>query len=79
MKKTIYILFAILFIVSCSKEEPLVTDQQVVSNSIDPSNVFNTDSDITDPDKEEDHDGDSITDPEKDDDHDKDVKKNTKD
>ncbi len=75
MRKIIYILFAVFFIASCSKQEPMSPAEETGFLFSDP---FNDNVDITDPDKDEDHDGDSIVDPDKDEDHDKDVKKNSK-
>lgn len=72
MKNVIYILLLGIFIVSCSKEETLAPLSNDVSNRFFEIKVV----DITDPDEEEEHDGDLITDPDKDEDHDKDQKNN---
>lgn len=71
MKKIIYILFLLTLLASCSKSDLL----HPITNGAGSGNPF----DITDPDKDEDHDADSggITDPDKDEDHDQDASKSS--
>ena len=71
MKKIIYIAFLLALMASCTKGELMLP----IGNSVTPG-VMVAPVDITDPDKDDDHDGEGITDPDKDDDHDKDGKNN---
>lgn len=71
MKKLIYILLLGVILASCSKIEPLTPNAE--------DNTFRHEvkiADITDPDKDDGHDGDGdlITDPDKEDDHDNEKK-----
>lgn len=72
MKKVLYILFLLSLLASCTKHDLL---QPIVNSSSGAGN--NNPIDITDPDKDDDHDTDAggITDPDKDGDHDQDATK----
>jgi len=82
MKKLLYISVIALFLASCDKQNPLIPGANPFSpDATIGSGVNSTDDNITDPDKDDDHDVDEgkglndninlgITDPDKDDDHD---------
>lgn len=75
MRKIIYILFLVVLVVSCTKDQPLTPTNQSFDNGRKEIKI-KCPLGITDPDKDDKHDGDNIdiTDPDKDGDHDKDTK-----